>query len=50
MDTVQEVFTAQTTTIVPTSYSKGTEIKTPVNQEYDDGTGLPNGVFYCVIA
>lgn len=48
MDSVQELFTAQATTAVPSSASK-TQIEAPVNQEIDDGTG-PNGVFYCVIA
>lgn len=49
MDTVQEVFTAQATSYLPSNSSSDVKISAPVNQEYDDGTG-PNGVFYCVIA
>ncbi|WFC94239.1 hypothetical protein MBRA1_000867b [Malassezia brasiliensis] len=50
MDAVQEVFINQTICARPDSNSKDTKIKAPINHEYDDGTGLPNGVFYCVIS
>ncbi|WFC97906.1 hypothetical protein MYAM1_000626b [Malassezia yamatoensis] len=49
MDSVQEVFTAQTTSYLPLNSAAASNISSPINKEIDDGTG-PNGVYYCVIA